>query len=197
MVLHTALWRRLDLPDALVHGTISALEESDEHPHGGFLLDGAGVVSDRYGPWSSRFSVVVDPGWRTRAVFVEVLTSHDGLERVSLSVDERGGWTIDGREWPELRGCDDVDLSVTPMTNTMPVRRLGLDVGEEATIDVAWLDMPSLAVHRVPQTYRRLPDDDRGRVCFTYADPAFGPFVLSVDSVGVVVDYQGLFERVG
>lgn len=195
MVLNTAIWRRDDIRDGLVHGSVSTTEPTPERPEGARLLDGAAVVHDREGGWSLRFSIITDAGWRTRTAFVEVL-SGDGLERVTLAADALGEWTLDDRPWPDLRGCTDVDISATPLSNTMPVRRLGLSVGAEATIEAAWLDVPSLAVHRVPQTYRRLPDDERGLATYTYADPTYGPFVFSVDAAGLVVDYQGLFTRV-
>ena len=148
------------------------------------------------GAWSLRFSVVADRAWLTRTVFVEVLAD-DGLERVTLSVDALGDWTLDGRPWPELRGCTDVDVSATPLTNALPVRRLDLPIGGEAAVDVAWLDVPSLAVHRVRQIYRRGPDDARGLATYTYADPTYGEFAVTVDPVGLVVAYQGLFTRIG
>lgn len=198
MVLHSALWRRLDLPDGLVHGALSELEPDAAHPDGGFLLDGAAVVRDEDGTWSTRHSVVTDRRWQTRSVFVEVLAG-DGLERVELSADPLGNWTLDGRDWPELQGCTDVDVSTTPLTNLLPVLRLGLEPGGEAAIDVAWLDLPSLAVHRVRQTYRRLEDlaGPDGLERYTYADTDFGPFDITVDRAGFVVAYQGLFARVG
>ena len=195
VALHSALWRRLDIPDGLAHGSLSELEPDPLHPHGGYLLDGSAVVHDERGPWSLRFSVVTDHGWQTRTAFVEVLAD-DGLERITLTADPLGEWTLDDRPWPELRGCVDVDVSASPLTNTLPVQRLGLSVGQEATVDVAWLDVPSLAVHRVSQTYRRLDDDARGFATYTYADPVYGPFVFGADAAGVVADYQGLFARV-
>ena len=195
MALHSAMWRRLDVSDGLAHGALSDFTPDATHPDGAFLLDGSAVMRDDAGAWSLRYSVIADRTWLTRTVFVEVLAD-DGLERVTLEVDQMGEWTLDGRPWPDLRGCTDVDISATPLSNTMPVRRLGLSVGAEATIEAAWLDVPSLAVHRVPQTYRRLPDDERGLATYTYADPTYGPFVFSVDAAGLVVDYQGLFTRV-
>lgn len=196
MSLHTATWRRLDLADGLAHGSLSAMDPTADSPDGAWLLDGAAVVADGTGGWSLRFSVVTDAGWRTRTTFVEVLGA-DGLERVALAVDAAGEWTLDGRPWPELRGCTDVDVSASPVTNTMPLRRLGLAVGEGAEIEVAWLDVPSLAVHRVRQNYRRMVDDPRGLACYSYSDPSYGPFALTVDAAGLVVDYQSLFRRVG
>jgi uncharacterized protein len=196
VALHSALWRRLDVADGLAHGAVSDFAPDHEHPDGAHLLDGSAVVRDDNGAWSLRFSVVADRAWLTRTVFVEVLAD-DGLERVTLSVDALGDWTLDGRPWPELRGCTDVDVSATPLTNALPVRRLDLPIGGEAAVDGAWLDVPSLAVHRVRQVYRRGPDDARGLATYTYADPTYGEFAVTVDPVGLVVAYQGLFTRIG
>lgn len=196
VALHSALWRRLDVADGLAHGAVSDFAPDHEHPDGAHLLDGSAVVRDDNGAWSLRFSVVADRAWLTRTVFVEVLAD-DGLERVTLSVDQLGDWTLDGRPWPELRGCTDVDVSASPLTNALPVRRLVLPIGGEAAVDVAWLDVPSLAVHRVRQVYRRGPDDAWGLATYTYADPTYGEFTVTVDPVGLVVAYQGLFTRIG
>lgn len=189
------MWRRLDVSDGLAHGALSDYTPDATHPDGAHLLDGSAVMRDDAGTWSLRYSVIADRTWLTRTVFVEVLAD-DGLERVTLEVDPRGEWSLDGRPWPDLRGCTDVDVSASPLTNTLPVRRLDLPVGGEAAIDVAWLDVPSLAVHRVRQVYRRGPDDARGLATYTYADPTYGEFGVTVDPVGMVIAYQGLFTRV-
>lgn len=203
MALTSALWRRLDEPHGLVHGAISELEPDPDHPDGAFLLDGAAIGADSPDdtgpigeqkaprPWSARFSVVVDARWQTRSCFLEALGA-DGLDRVTLHADALGHWTLDGRDWPELTGCHDVDISASPLTNTLVVRRLDLPVGESRTLDVAWVDVPSLAVRRVAQTYRREAEDR-----WVYGDPTYGSFAFTVDPLGVVREYQGLFARVG
>lgn len=203
MPLGTALWRRLDEPHGLVHGTVAEMEPTPDRPDAAFLLDGAAIGADSPDdtgpigeqaapkPWSARFSVVVDAGWQTRACFLEALGG-DGLDRVTLTADALGRWTLDGRDWPELEGCHDVDISVTPLTNTLVVRRLDLAVGEQRTVDVAWVDVPSLAVQRVAQTYRREAEDR-----WIYGDPQYGSFAFTVDPLGLVREYQGLFARVG
>ena len=58
------------------------------------------------------------------------------------------------------------------------------------------LEQERLALHRVRQVYRRGPDDARGLATYTYADPTYGEFAVTVDPVGFVVSYQGLFTRV-
>jgi uncharacterized protein len=49
-----------------------------------------------------------------------------GSETKALRLDlEKGGlWRSSGQEIAEVRGCLDADLSVTPATNTLPIRRL-------------------------------------------------------------------------
>jgi uncharacterized protein len=79
-----------------------------------------------------------------------------------------------------------------PLTNTFPIRRLeSLAVAEQRTLPVAWVDVPTLQVTRVEQTYRRLAPDR-----WQYSDPTHGAFELSVDDDGSVVDYEGLASRV-
>ena len=50
----------------------------------------------------------------------------------------------------EYRNCVDVDLSFTPATNTLPIRRLDLRVGDQAEVEVAWLTWPDLDVRHTP-----------------------------------------------
>ncbi len=50
-----------------------------------------------------------------------------GDARLSLRSDGAGRWSDDrGRPLPELDGCIDVDISVSPFTNTLPVDAAGL-----------------------------------------------------------------------
>ena len=105
-------------------------------------------------------------------------------------------WTVDGQHRPVLDGATDLDVASTPLTNTIPIRRLGhLGVCEEAVMTVAWVDVPSLVVHRVEQTYTRLEPVD-GLDAWQYGDPQHGAYRLLVDGDGVVVDYEGFATRV-
>lgn len=47
----------------------------------------------------------------------------------------------------------------TPATNTVPIRRLGLEVGETGRIAAAWVRFPELDVVASEQWYRRLAID--------------------------------------
>ena len=85
-----------------------------------------------------------------------------------------------------------MDLGFTPATNTLPLRRLGLAVGESAAVRSAWLRFPELRHEPLEQTYTR----EAART-FRYRAIVDGePFVarLDIDAFGRVTRYEGLWE---
>jgi uncharacterized protein len=89
-------------------------------------------------PFRLSYEVRCDPYWRVRAARVGVPGEPP---RVELFSDGEGNWTgSDGQAVSYLRGCEYVDISETPFTNTLPIRRLGLAPGESAEIAVAYLE---------------------------------------------------------
>lgn len=176
-------WRRDDESEghslAVLHRT-----ETGWTAHGTEILLGA----DTLACW---FRVDLDSDWVTRAVQARAI-SEQGETTLELAADSARRWTVDGVEQGELDGCVDVDVAATPLTNTFPIRRLaGLAVGGQRTAPVAWVEVPTLRVVRVDQTYRRL-----GSRRWEYSDPTHGAFVLDVDEDGVVTTYEGFAVRV-
>jgi uncharacterized protein len=157
----------------------------------GWALHGTEVLISPTATLSCSFRVLVDPEWLTREVDA-VSVSATGEQRLTLRVDEDRRWWRGDRRAPELDGCIDVDIAATPLTNTFPIRRFAaLTVGDSATTPIAWVDVPSLEVTRVDQTYRRL-----GEKAWEYSDEQHGAFTLIVDDDGLVIDYQGFATRV-
>ena len=139
------------------------------------------VVGGR--PIRLRYHVECDASWRPVSVTVDV---HD-QPAVSLRREGDRWCDGDGRERPDLAGCLDVDIALTPLTNTIPIRRLTLDVGESQDIDVVYIDPGSgLEVSPQRQRYTRTGDGYR------YSSGSFEADLL-VDADGIVVDYPGLW----
>jgi hypothetical protein len=135
------------------------------------------------------YCVSCDDEWRTRYVFLADAASGRTLE---LTATGRGHWaTGDGRGLPELRGAIDVDISATPFTNTLPIRRLELALGESAEILTAFVVVPELRIMPDPQRYTRIgPRTYR----FESLDTDFTRDI-TVDDEGLVLEYPGLFSR--
>jgi hypothetical protein len=158
------------------------------HEHDGWTADGI-VRRAGDGGLDTHFAVRVDGSWRTR----HVLVFRDSDEPVLWLVsDGTGRWhEQSGAARPEFDGCLDVDLVCTPFTNTLPIRRLGLAVGEAVDIDTVWYDPDEATLIRDPQRYTRLAEQ---RWRFDSRDSDFTA-ELAVDPDGLVLDYPTLFRR--
>jgi hypothetical protein len=89
-----------------------------------------------------------------------------------------------------VAGCIDLDLGFSPSTNLLPIRRLGLAVGQEAEVKAAWLRFPGLPLEPLEQLYRRID-------VTTYRyESAGGSFVteLQVNAQGLVTRYPNFWE---
>jgi hypothetical protein len=119
------------------------------------------------------------------------LETRAGYATERLEVRLAGGpeLTLVRGESPELDGVLDCDLGLSPLTNAMPVLRDRLHQGGEAReIDVAWVSVPDLAVHRDRQIYEPL---DGRRIRFESPEAAFER-VIELTRDGFVRDYPGI-----
>ena len=156
----------------------------------GVVAEGV-VVGARHGtPYGLRYRVICDPFWRVREAVLS-LAGED--RRLHLCADGEGDWRDgDGHPIEALRGCVDIDISATPFTNTLPIRRLGLAPGEARDILVAYVAVPALAPEPVRQRYTCL---EAGRL-YRYEGLFRGSVgELPVDEDGFVLDYPGTFRR--
>jgi hypothetical protein len=175
------LWRRLDTPG---FDRCELTATPDGHRLAGTAL----VVFDDV-PYEIRYTVITDRRWRTRTVGAHV-QGPEGDRRLALTADGEGGWSVSDSPVLDLYGAIDVDLAWTPATNTLPVNRLELQVGEETEITAAYIQFPAHEIKRVSQRYQRIADQR-----YLYSQGSFRAEV-AVDENGLVVDYQGVWESV-
>ncbi len=176
-------WRRLDVP--------GREEARVERTATGWRLAGQLDVGDAGVAAQLQYTIECDSEWRTRRAIIEGVAG-GGPVRVALEADAAGHWTRDGTPVPELAGALDVDLGFTPATNTLPIRRLDLAVGESADVLSAWLRFPELRLERLEQTYTRETEQS-----FRYRALVDGELFtarLDTDPFGRVLCYEGLWE---
>lgn len=143
-----------------------------------------GVDLDEGVPWR----VAYDVRWDRRWLPTEAIVRSAGVTRVLRRDD--AGWTIDGVPHPELADCLDLDLQVSLLTNTAPVRRA---TRRRPLPAPAVYLTSSLEVERIDQTYRRRPGPG---LAYDYESPAHGyRATLRFDPDGLVRDYPFLGRR--
>jgi hypothetical protein len=124
----------------------------------GYRLQGIAVLPRGEHPCHIEYAVAVDRQWRASQAQATI-TTPSGTREIVLRSHHGAGWDVDGELASHLDGCPDVDFGWTPATNTVPIRRLGLEVGETASITAAWVRFPELDVVASEQCYRRLAID--------------------------------------
>ncbi|NLU80182.1 putative glycolipid-binding domain-containing protein [Micromonospora sp. HNM0581] len=197
------LWTRTDT-DGAEHALVD-----DGH---GLAAQGTQLAVDPV-PYTCRYQVTTDADWASVRLEVEVegagwrrsVRLERATQRWRVTAAEQGdldavlaaaGHTpagLPGVEDPDrLADALDVDLGGSPLFNTLPLRRLGLNTAPPDTaytISVAWVLVPSLVVLATEQVYTGL-----GPSRFRYASGGFGAEV-EVDPGGYVLRYPGLAER--
>jgi uncharacterized protein len=121
---------------------------------------------------------------------VDIIDNIGGAQ-LELRGDGAGHWfDADGAPVHALDGCVDVDISTTPLTNTLPIRRLRLSPGRSGEVKVAYIDVPSLTVEAANQRYTRVAAS-----IYRYESGDFAAEV-TVDEDDLVTEYSGFWRRI-
>lgn len=164
---------------------------------GQILADGTILRVTENKPFRVHYRIRCDAEWRVREV--DVGLSDDASQNIKLKADGKGGWTdSSGNSVLPLTGCIEVDISATPFTNTLAIRRMRLKPGESAELVAAYIAIPEMEVEPSRQRYTCLEVSSDGGL-YRYEDKGlFQGFcaAIRVDSDGLVVDYPELFRRV-
>jgi hypothetical protein len=129
--------------------------------------------------------------WQTISVEIKSRIGNT-IQTLSYQSDGKGNWQANGRILSQFNGCIDVDIPLTPFTNTLPINRLKLQKNEEQQIRVIYLDLLNEEIKPVTQKYTKLSDTQ-----YKYENvPNDFEAVISVDDLGFIVDYPILFERI-
>lgn len=153
-------------------------------------------VDDSGQPFRFAYELAWDDAWRVHSVRLSVMNAL-GSRGLALKTDGNGHWFDSGdQRIADLSGAIDVDLQVSPFTNTFPIRRLGLKRGGSAEIKAVYVAVPSLALSAVTQRYTNLGPGPDGRSRWRYEGfpPGFSADI-AIDAEGLVTDYPGLFRR--
>ena len=155
-------------------------------------LDATGVIvgADDDGAFAGWLHLFVDAGWNVTRLAVH----HTADQRLALRASAPGRWTDErGLPLSLFDGCVDIDISTTPFTNTLPIRRMPWQAGQSRELDMLYIPFDTLAPRRDRQRYTCLKAG-----CFRYEGLATGfTAEITVDEDGLVVDYSGLFRRIG
>lgn len=136
------------------------------------------------------YKIKTNPRWET--ILVEFHSRLNFLKKSArLERDGAGNWILNGNPAGIFKECFDVDISLTPFTNTLAIRRLQLAKDESQEIKVVNCNILENEITPVRQRYTRL-----SAIEYRYENvPNDFEATIVVDQFGLVVDYPKLFVR--
>ena len=153
------------------------------------VLSGTCAFAHDAKPVGLEYEIACDAEWRTTNARVRGWVGERRIE-IDIRVDD-GKWMMNGSEVEGVRGCIDIDLNFSPVTNLLPIRRFDLKVGDAQLVTAAWLRFPSFALEPLAQRYTRVDESH-----YLYQSIASGfEALLEVDEFGLVVDYPGVWRK--
>jgi hypothetical protein len=178
----TIIWRRLDMPG---HESVRIFFDEES-----WYLEGTSVFLYEDKPCRLDYLIECDDQWNTTAADITGWVG-DELVELEIDIDDERRWFINRTEWPEVKGCLDIDFHFSPVTNTLPIRRLEIPVGNEAAVKAAWLKFPDFNFAPLEQTYTRL---DENTYRYESGGGNFGREIV-VNEAGLVTDYPDYFRE--
>lgn len=134
------------------------------------------------------YEITTNEAWELRAASLKIQCNN----KKQVIRIERGedGVLLNGVIVPEYSDVKDIDISLTPFTNTLPINRLKLVDNEKQVIQVLYFDILEKEIKPVKQVYTKLGVD-----LYRYEnfDKSFSADIR-VDEQGLVSHYPGLFD---
>ncbi|MGH7204143.1 MAG: putative glycolipid-binding domain-containing protein [Candidatus Levyibacteriota bacterium] len=161
------------------------IEFIDNHYHVNSVLKGK-IGSQ---PFDLTYQLKISPIWQVVSVQIDSLS--DNRRLVEFHKDAKGIWS-DSQSHPlnEFSQCIDIDISLSPFTNTLPIRRLTFEPNQKQAISVIYIDLPTGSLKPLKQWYTKLENRR-----YKYEDENGYMYILTVDENDFVIDYPTVFSR--
>jgi len=124
----------------------------------GWLLVGHARFRDDLGFATLDYVVRLGEGWQTLSA--DLAGSHEGRGVQARITRENGVWRVNDAAQEGLENATDLDLSFTPATHLMPLRRLFASAGETLDAPAAWLRYPAARLEPLDRSYTRTGLED-------------------------------------
>lgn len=141
-------------------------------------------------PVNIHYQIKLDDAYEIESL---ILTSYQGeVFEVKMVRENKKWFDGNGKHLEPFDDCNDIDIALTPYTNTIPINRLHLNLGESCQIDVVYVDPVKKSVSRNQQRYTHI---ESNKYRYESLDSNFISDIV-VDRDGFVIKYPGIWEMV-
>jgi uncharacterized protein len=177
------VWESLAWPSMVVHHTEITGQGINGH---GFIVG----KTDQAIPVAVEYNVSLTPAWQIQKFSIKSLLDHRIIELVHTG---EKWYESSGKEHEEFAGMQLLDISLTPFTNTLPIKQLAFEGNKLQKIEVIYFDENVFSLRRVQQLYGKVTD-----TTYRFQDIELPDFAqnIDVDEDGLVIEFPQLFKRI-
>lgn len=141
-------------------------------------------------PVSVKYLLKLTNDWKVQSLKIKSLL--DNKPDIYLKSNLNGKWFNENdNHLKHLQNCIDIDISVTPFTNSLPINRIKDKLKSRTELTVLYFDLINWEFKTVKQYYTRLKDQV---YLYESASSNFKSKIYT-DKEGIVLNYPNLFER--
>lgn len=168
--------------------SISVEHFTNIEKEGSFHCKGELVGNKNNRIYGVEYQVVTTSNWETRFFDIRCQEGHRYFQLSGHKLNDQ--WIIDEQEYPHFKECLDIDIALTPFTNTLPINRLNMAIGESKIIPVLYINPLEENFTLVQQEYTKLSENT-----YHYKN-IWSDFeaTITLDAEGFVTEYPGLFK---
>lgn len=136
------------------------------------------------------YRIKTNTAWETVSVDID-FRCNETEQIFTFESDAKGKWFSNGKQLDQFNGCIDVDIPLTPFTNTLPIKRLRMEEHSPQKIKVLYIDLLDNQITALNQLYEK-----RSVLLYHYENiPNDFEADIEVDENGFVLYYPSLFKR--
>ncbi|WP_158290385.1 putative glycolipid-binding domain-containing protein [Halobacillus salinus] len=155
------------------------------------IAEGVVLFTTEVDAYKFAYKVVTDSRWFTKSIEIINLELN---EKFCLHSNLKGKWYVNNNELSDMDGMIDIDISVTPFSNTLPINRFKWEQGQERNFNMLYIDVPSLELMKLEQIYKFKGSTEDGSRKFQYKCRNYET-VVTVDQDGLIIEYPEAFIR--
>ena len=140
-------------------------------------------------PVSVEYYIKLNSNWNVTEFDVKAQT---GLAVKHYAMKyEKGAWLDNGSRKNKFDNCRFIDITLTPLTNSLPINNLPLNVGGTSEIEVVYIDVLERDIRVDKQWYTKL-----GEQKYRFKNSFGFTADIDVDNQGFVTAYPQLFKMI-
>lgn len=139
--------------------------------------------------FTADYNIRATSAWRTYSFDIRYTFNDKHYTIEAIHQNDR--WLVNGELREEFKNCIDIDITLTPLTNSLPINRLVMKNNKPQQITVFYVDVLENTIRPVHQQYTK-----KSQTEYNFQNvPNDFEADITVDKNGFVTHYPGLFER--